>query len=252
MKIFVMIFLLTMNFYLPIYSQPFLIESDEFDTEWEKFLLNMFTSVVDQRMDDYSGSTINTPAGIQGNWVLNRSLCFENHEWIDRIGDGIIMNIKNNDILFNGISIKEDVYYSNIRRILTGRGYDFLHGRYYVVVFSLANYTIMSHRYYFPIENFMRVEYWTNNGRTGISHYNAVNITGFTPGIRYITDVNLRLRSAGNLSAATIRTMQAGESILVLELGRTETIDGITSSWIRVRMEDGTEGWCFGGYVSPP
>ncbi|MGI5078448.1 SH3 domain-containing protein, partial [Treponema maltophilum] len=27
-------------------------------------------------------------------------------------------------------------------------------------------------------------------------------------------------------------------------------IDGITAPWIKVRLADGTEGWCFAGYVA--
>jgi len=62
---------------------------------------------------------------------------------------------------------------------------------------------------------------------------------------------SMRVES-GNLSGEIIQTIRNGEFITVLEKGTRETIDGITSMWIRVRMNDGTEGCCFGGYIEYP
>ena len=230
---------------LPGYPQTF-------DIEMGDFLLDLFTGVPGQQMDNHPDSIIMTPAWIQGNWLLNSSFCNERVEWVDRGNEGIILNIKNNNLLFNGTSVRDDGYYNNINRILTGRGNHFLQGDYFVIVFSLTDYRIMSHRFYYPRDNFMRVEIWTDNRLTGIETYNVINITDFIAGNRYITTANLRLRTAGNLSGEIIRTMQNGEFITVLEKGARETINGITSVWIRVRMDDGTEGWCFGGYVDYP
>jgi len=43
--------------------------------------------------------------------------------------------------------------------------------------------------------------------------------------------------------------MQRGELVTVIKEGNVETIDGITSIWVKVKLDDGTEGWCFGGYL---
>ena len=55
--------------------------------------------------------------------------------------------------------------------------------------------------------------------------------------------------------------MQAGSRIKVLEVGKAETIDGISSNWVKVvvlsrsknregkPIREGTVGWCFGGYL---
>jgi len=68
-------------------------------------------------------------------------------------------------------------------------------------------------------------------------------------GTRYTVMENLRLRSYGNLTGEIIRTIPRGELVTVLEEGNQETINGLTSIWVRVRLNDNTEGWCFGGYL---
>ena len=54
--------------------------------------------------------------------------------------------------------------------------------------------------------------------------------------------------------------MSAGTKVKILELGKAETIDGISSNWVKVEVQSGgkdrdgktitkgTVGWCFGGY----
>ncbi|MBN2737845.1 MAG: SH3 domain-containing protein [Spirochaetales bacterium] len=59
----------------------------------------------------------------------------------------------------------------------------------------------------------------------------------------------LRLRETSDTSSPTITIMEAGLKVLVLETGETETIDGITAPWVRVKTVEGQEGWCFGGYL---
>ena len=58
-----------------------------------------------------------------------------------------------------------------------------------------------------------------------------------------------------------LAVMQAGSRIKVLEVGKAETIDGISSNWVKVDVQygakdrdgkiiyAGTQGWCFGGYL---
>jgi hypothetical protein len=43
--------------------------------------------------------------------------------------------------------------------------------------------------------------------------------------------------------------MSESTAVFVLETGVEDTIDGIKANWVKVRLADGTEGWCFGGYL---
>lgn len=84
----------------------------------------------------------------------------------------------------------------------------------------------------------------------------------FTPGAIVLVLDNLRLRSAGSMDGAAIVTIQKGSLLEVIGTGKNETIDGIDSSWVNVKVlestrnKDGrlvqeeTEGWCFGGYLT--
>ena len=75
------------------------------------------------------------------------------------------------------------------------------------------------------------------------------------------TTCNLKLRSAEATSSSVITVMSQGTKVKVLELGNKETIDGLTSSWVKVEVtedakdRDGkpikkdTVGWCYGGYL---
>ena len=72
----------------------------------------------------------------------------------------------------------------------------------------------------------------------------------------YRAKENLRLRAKEDISGETIYTMRAGAPVLILSLGKEETIDGITDNWVQVEtlfavgdfMPDEV-GWCFGGYL---
>jgi uncharacterized protein (DUF433 family) len=74
-------------------------------------------------------------------------------------------------------------------------------------------------------------------------------IERFVIGDNYTVTENLRLRNDGNLSAQLIRLLIEGEQVTVLEIGNEQTIQGLTSNWVRVRLSDDTEGWCFGGFL---
>ena len=65
----------------------------------------------------------------------------------------------------------------------------------------------------------------------------------------YRTTDNLRLRSAEDTTSDILTTLEKGAKVIVKELGKQQTIDGITANWVQVKLEDGTEGWCFGGYL---
>ena len=72
---------------------------------------------------------------------------------------------------------------------------------------------------------------------------------------------NLKLRSGEATSTEVLTIMAAGTKVKILELGHSETIDGITSNWVKVELlagatdrdgnpiEKGTTGWCYGGYL---
>ena len=72
---------------------------------------------------------------------------------------------------------------------------------------------------------------------------------------------NLKLRSGEATSTQVLTVMSAGTKIKILELGKAETIDGISSNWVKVEVQvgakdrdgktikAGTVGWCYGGYL---
>ena len=72
---------------------------------------------------------------------------------------------------------------------------------------------------------------------------------------------NLKLRSGEATSSKVLAVMQAGARLRILELGKAETIDGISSNWVKVEVqadakdvdgksiEKGLVGWCYGGYL---
>ena len=72
---------------------------------------------------------------------------------------------------------------------------------------------------------------------------------------------NLKLRSGEASTSQVLAVMQAGTKVKILELGKAETIDGISSNWVKVEVQSGakdrdgrtiragTVGWCFGGYL---
>jgi len=76
-----------------------------------------------------------------------------------------------------------------------------------------------------------------------------------------ITNTNLKLRSGEATSTQVLTVMSAGTKVKILELGKAETIDGISSNWVKVEVQKGakdrdgnpikagTVGWCYGGYL---
>lgn len=72
---------------------------------------------------------------------------------------------------------------------------------------------------------------------------------------------NLKLRSGEAISTQVLTVMSAGTKVKVLELGKEETIDGISSNWVKIEIQSGakdkdgksikkgTVGWCYGGYL---
>ena len=72
---------------------------------------------------------------------------------------------------------------------------------------------------------------------------------------------NLKLRSGKATTSDILTVLQAGTRVKILEVGKAETIDGISSNWVQVEVQagakdrdgktitKGTVGWCFGGYL---
>lgn len=60
---------------------------------------------------------------------------------------------------------------------------------------------------------------------------------------------SLRLRKEESTASAILQTMDRGTPVKITALGKQQTIDGITANWVKVKLDDGTEGWCFGGYL---
>ena len=79
-------------------------------------------------------------------------------------------------------------------------------------------------------------------------------------GYHYYNSVNLRIRESESTNSRTKLTMGKGCHLKVIQVGKLEKIDGITSNWVKVEIEEGkdkdgkkitpgTTGWCFGGYL---
>ena len=71
--------------------------------------------------------------------------------------------------------------------------------------------------------------------------------------VPYKVKENLYLREGGSRNDAKIALMKADSCVYITEVGEKETIDGITSNWVKIMLaeSDGStiEGWCFGGYL---
>ena len=76
-----------------------------------------------------------------------------------------------------------------------------------------------------------------------------------------LVNENLKLRSGEATSTQVLSVMSAGTKVKILELGKAETIDDISSNWVKVEVQAGakdrdgkvikagTVGWCYGGYL---
>ncbi len=77
-----------------------------------------------------------------------------------------------------------------------------------------------------------------------------------------VVSENLKLRSGEATSTQVLSVMSAGTKVKILELGKAETIDGISSNWVKVEVQagakdrdgkpikTGTVVWCYGGYLN--
>ena len=89
----------------------------------------------------------------------------------------------------------------------------------------------------------------------------AVQSTNVSPNKIMTVTENLKLRSAEATTSDVVTVLRAGTRVKILEVGKAETIDGISSNWVKVKVRvggkdrdgktitKGTVGWCFGGYI---
>ncbi len=117
-----------------------------------------------------------------------------------------------------------------------------------------------------PIEE--KLDHPWSDPKTGLYEGNSGNIsnktvttTTITPSQTMSVSENLKLRSAEATTSKVLTVMAAGTKVKILELGHSETIDGITSNWVKVEVQAdakdrdgkpikaGTVGWCYGGYL---
>jgi hypothetical protein len=67
----------------------------------------------------------------------------------------------------------------------------------------------------------------------------------------YYATTNLRLRREPDTSKDNIiDRVNKDDGVRFLEIGETETIDGITAPWFKVQVLDGPTGWLFSGYLA--
>lgn len=86
--------------------------------------------------------------------------------------------------------------------------------------------------------------------------------TNVSPNKTMTVAENLKLRSGEATTSDVLTVMQAGTKVKILELGKSETIDGVSSNWVKVEVQSGakdregntisrgTVGWCYGGYLA--
>ena len=130
------------------------------------------------------------------------------------------------------------------------------------VYFLTMNWTTNTHNLY-RIENTWDPEWrkeWYENHETENVSQNILS-TNVTVNKEMTCSDNLRLRSEEATSSRVITTMQKGTKVKILKLGKSETIDGITSNWVQVEVLSGAKdkdgkalkagiiGWCYGGYL---
>ncbi|MDR0320739.1 MAG: SH3 domain-containing protein [Treponema sp.] len=171
----------------------------------DKSEFELYGSMGEQQID--SESRINPPKWIHGIWLLDSSYSRETEGWVDRRNEGVILKFNHDSIFINGKSINEDEYYENTRNISGKAGNDFLHGDYFEIAFFLGNYNKLMHRYYYPMHNSMRVEYYDDNVQKRIENYQLV--FGFSESIN-ITDV-LTVRSSPSINGTIIQTKKFGD-----------------------------------------
>lgn len=104
-------------------------------------------------------------------------------------------------------------------------------------------------------------DYETIEKESEVQNNDVISVIDITPAQTMSVSENLKLRSTEATTSEVLTVMAAGTNVKILELGHEETIDGITSNWVKVELlagatdrdgnpiEKGTIGWCYGGYL---
>ena len=102
---------------------------------------------------------------------------------------------------------------------------------------------------------------WPKHNVQKIDYKKVETTTNVSPNKTMTVKENLKLRSGEATSTQVLTVMQAGTKVKILELGKAEKIDGISSNWVKVEVQSdakdrdgkaikaGTIGWCYGGYL---
>lgn len=65
-----------------------------------------------------------------------------------------------------------------------------------------------------------------------------------------LNDSDVRLRADPKTTGAILKTLGKGIGVNILDQTKdTQTINGKTAVWLKVRLTDGTEGWVFGAFI---
>ena len=95
---------------------------------------------------------------------------------------------------------------------------------------------------------------------TSVQTSNTNLSTNVTKNKIMLVNENLKLRSGEATTTPVLTVMFAGTKVKILELGKAETIDGISSNWVKVEIISGNDrdgnklkvgmtGWCYSGYL---
>lgn len=82
-----------------------------------------------------------------------------------------------------------------------------------------------------------------------INCWSESNISFTDLGRKAVCTSDLRLRAGQSLQAETILVMKKESEVVITNIGIPFSTGGIDSVWCGVETENGTKGWCFGGYL---
>lgn len=101
-----------------------------------------------------------------------------------------------------------------------------------------------------PEGNFWAVAYTPDEKRNPVIYY-AGRDWGYTENPRQAitTTNNLRLRLRADTGALILSSLPNASPVTILKTGPSETIDGLTAPWYKIKTVDGLIGWAFGGYI---
>lgn len=203
------------------------------------------------------------------------ALCIFKFQSVKKISDTKYEVVAYPDIEATDKDITWDLYKENFPHIENGNPVKFIieisgkemkiyNGKTKKICFDLIQESAEWVKLY---ESFIR----TNNVPAGldlpkeylarIGQINTKNNTSVAKNKLMSVTENLKLRSDEATTTQVLTVMAAGTKVKILELGHSETIDGISSNWVKIEVQAdakdrdgkpikaGTVGWCYGGYL---